>query len=240
MESGLKMLSDAMVTKLHMTDVIANNIANSNTTGFKQMDIATHTTFSDEISKLQKADIPRKETALNSAIPKISGSFIDPTAGAIKITENQYDFALKEPDMMFMIQLGDDQIAYTRDGSFKSLDNMLVTGDGKAVLGVGGGVVELEDGEIPQLGVVSVDFKTLEPKGDNTYVIKENNNIPAEIEDASVYIMQGALETSNVNIVKSMTELIVAHREFEQMSKLIQGIDDINSQSASEVGNVRA
>jgi flagellar basal-body rod protein FlgG len=240
MEAGLKMLSDAMTIRIHQTDVIANNIANSNTVGFKQLDVTTKTDFSDEINALIKDDVARKETALNSTIPKLSRSHIDQIAGAIKMTNNKYDFTLKDPNMMFMIKSDDGNIAYTRDGSFKTLNGFLVTGDNKPVLSSDGGIIELEDdNKIPSLGVAKINFKTLIPHGDNLYLNNNSNNPYPLVEDSSEYILQGALESSNVNIVKSMTNLITAHRSYEQMSKLMQGIDELNKQAATEVGNVR-
>ncbi len=238
MDTGLSILSQAMTRQLHTTDVIANNIANSNTTGYKQMGISTYSSFADELSKNIQADIAAKETTLHSTIPQISKSYIDANAGAIQITNNQYDFALKDPNMMFAIQLENDKIGYTRDGSFKILDNMLTTGDGKLVLSTDGGPIEVEEGQVPNLGVVNIDFKDIKPFGDNTYITKSEELMPF-VDRAEDYIMQGSLESSNTNIVKAMTDLITAHREYEYMSKLMKDIDEINSKAASEVGNVK-
>lgn len=238
MEPGLNMLSKAMTLKLHETDVIANNIANSNTTGFKQQGVSTQTTFSDEIAKNIESMTARKETALNSTIPKLSSSHIDNTPGAMKLTNNPYDFALKDKDTMFMVQLENGQIGYTRDGSFKSSNGMLTTGDGKLVLGNGGGVIELAEGEEIVPSVAMVDYANIKPTGNNIYITKNNEALPI-IENSDEYVLKGTLETSNVNIVQSMTNLITAHRGYEQMSKLMKGIDEINSKAANDVGNVK-
>jgi flagellar basal-body rod protein FlgG len=236
MNTGFDILKQAMTIKLNTTDVIANNIANSNTTGFKQSNIATHTKFSDEINNQIKTPLARKETALNSSIPQISGTYLDQNSGMMQITNNQYDFAIKNPNMMFSIQLANGDIAYTKDGSFKVMDGVLTTSDGNIVLGASGSAAEIEDGKIPTPLVSQCNFKNLKPQGNNLYRLIDNNQLPTEVENPENYVLQGTLESSNVNMVESMTNLIVAHREFEQMSKLMQGIDEINKQAATEIG----
>jgi len=140
--------------------------------------------------------------------------------------------------MMFVVQLDDGKVGYTRDGSFKTLNGMVITGDGKPVLGAGGGPMEASDNEPLIPAIAKVDYVAIKPQGDNIFITKNTEELPI-VDDAKEYIMQGALESSNVNIVKSMTSLITAHRSYEQMSKLMSSIDEINTKAASEVGNVK-
>jgi anthranilate phosphoribosyltransferase len=76
----------------------------------------------------------------------------------MQVTNNQYDFALKDPNMMFVVQIDENTLGYTRDGSFKELNNQLITGDGKVVLSANGGPIELVDGEISEYVVKPEDF----------------------------------------------------------------------------------
>jgi flagellar basal-body rod protein FlgF len=238
MESGMQMLSDAMRVKLHKTDVITNNIANVNTTGFKGSDISTYTDYAGEINPDIDDGMARKETALNSAIPIITSTHIDHKPGGLKMTGNELDFNISDPNMMFMIQLENGDTGYTRDGSFKISNEMLVNGDGNPVLDSGGAPIEVSNKEQIQPGLAIVDFKNIESRGGNIFVTKNNENL-ATVENASEYTLQGALETSNVNIVKAMTDLITAHREYEQMSKFSKSADELNKEATSQIGNVR-
>lgn len=197
-------------------DVAANNLANVNTTGFRE----GHTAFQL---------IGEGEGALGKSSTQATEVFSSTREGAIEQDGNPLHFALSG-EGYFSLEDG----SLTRDGRF-TLDNegRLVTMDGVAVMGAGG-PIELspaetltaspegiltgsESGELDRLRIVA---GPVEPSGGN----RLRATGPTVAVNASVH--QGHLEGSNVNSMGVMVELIEAGRHFEAFQKAIQASDD--------------
>ncbi|MBP7651824.1 flagellar basal-body rod protein FlgG [Candidatus Dependentiae bacterium] len=232
-------------------DVISNNMANVNTTGFKR----DRVDFADLM--YQKLVVPGTPAGQGSVIPtgtqvglgsRVTATQKTYTQGSVRRTENPMDMAI-EGDGFFQILLPDGTIAYTRDGSFK-LDGSksIVTSDGYKLypeLSVPEDATSLsvsEDGVLsvmiagqitPQeIGTLEL-VKFVNPAG----LTNEGNNLVKETaasgapvagkpnENGIGRIRHGFLEMSNVIVVNEMVNLISAQRAYELNSKSIQTAD---------------
>ncbi|PIT99375.1 MAG: flagellar basal-body rod protein FlgG [Bdellovibrionales bacterium CG10_big_fil_rev_8_21_14_0_10_45_34] len=242
-------------------DVIANNISNVNTTGFKQ----SRAEFEDLMYQTQKE--PGSVVGENTNTPtgvqvglgvKTASVQKDFKIGSAKITNNPFDMQI-EGDGLFMVQLPDGQIGYTRDGSFrKSADGRVVDKNGHALLpeitippnaigvdisGDGQVSVSIAAGQAPenvgQIEIVNfVNPTGLRANGKNVFLPtlasgQPNQGVPGT--NGLGGIAQGQLEGSNVNIVESMVDMIGAQRGFETNSKVISAAD----QMLQTVNNLR-
>lgn len=236
MNQGVYPLAAAMINQLNRVDTISNNLANQRTTGFKQ-DGLSEGTFNYYLERTQKENkTPTKENTVTNNIPKIDGKYIDPSAGVIRQTGNAFDFALKQKDTFFQVLNENGEIELTKDGTFHNLNGTLVTKNGYAVLSPDGEPIAIEDELFgQQIAVVKTPFDNLEKIGNNNYKIKDENMTDL-LENNEGYVLQGALETSNVNAVSTMVALIDAHRRFEQAQKALNTIDTINQGLIEKVG----
>ena len=225
-------LSHLMVLRRKL-EVAANNVANSETNGFR----AQHLPFQEYLKpeKHQPGVKPERPLSLVDA----SFSFSTSAPGAIQTTGNPLDLAINV-DAYFAIQTAQGE-RYTRDGSF-SLDSAgrLVTMNGQPVLGVSGAItVPLQAGEISidpngrvstkqgplgQLRLVSFSGNArLEPIGANLF----RANGAAATKVGSATVLQGAIEKSNVEPTAEMSRLIEVTRSYDLTSKLMTGTLDV-------------
>ena len=236
MNQGTYPLAASMINQFNRLDQISNNLANINTNGFKQ-EGTTETTFHYYLQKMQEENIaPTKINTVTNNIPKIDSKFINSEMGPIAMTGNALDFALNNPDTFFKVQNTNGDIVYTRDGSFKNLDGFLVDGNGNNVLNADNEPIVVEDNFVSQIGVTKTPYTNLEKIGDNTYRLKNPNELEI-FENNDNLIVNGAIEKSNVNSVSSMVELIDAHRRFDQSQKAISSIDSLNASLIEKIGS---
>ena len=236
MNQGTYPLAASMINQFNRLDQISNNLANINTNGFKQ-EGTTETTFNYYLQKMQEENIaPTKINTVTNNIPKIDSKFINSEMGPIAMTGNALDFALNSPDTFFKVQNANGDIVYTRDGSFKNLDGFLVDGNGNNVLNADNEPIVVEDNFVSQIGVTKTPYTNLEKIGDNTYKLKNPNELEI-FENNDNLIVNGAIEKSNVNSVSSMVELIDAHRRFDQSQKAISSIDSLNASLIEKIGS---
>lgn len=252
---GLYTSAIGMMTQMNKMDTITNNIANVDNTGFKQ-DNSIIQSFSEEMMKI--FDNPENRLIKNNnEIGKVTlGNFITDvytnfSKGSIKETGGTYDLAL-EGDGFFAIECvdknGNPSEKYTRDGSFTiNANGELITKEGNYVLGdngritiPNGNIAISENGYIYANGefvdrLKLVDFEnkeTLRKYGDNLYdKINETNQKPFQAK-----IIQGHLESSNVNIVDEMVKLINVSRIYEVNSKMVETHDSILGKAVNELG----
>ena len=239
MTQGIHQLTASMVNQLNRVDLVSNNLANANTVGFKE-DSLSEGSFNNYLEKAieDKEDISKLSYIMNT-IPKIDNNYINTNVGAVSETGNKLDFALTQKDTYFKIKSQNGDIQLTRDGAFKILDNNLVTKNGDKILNNNNEpIIVTNDSFYQDLSIVKTDIKNLNKIGDNNYKIKDNNSLEL-VNNNRDYILQGSIERSNVNTIKTMVELIEAQRLFEQAQKAVSGIDDINRKVISDVGTSR-
>ncbi|MBV2144331.1 flagellar basal-body rod protein FlgG [Falsochrobactrum sp. TDYN1] len=235
-------------------EVIANNIANINTTGFKR----ARAEFTDLLYQSERtAGVPNR--ANQSIVPEgaLVGLGVQTAAvrnlhlqGSFNQTGNPFDAALTGRGW-FQIQSPTGETLYTRAGAFnKNADGQLVTLDGNPVepaitippdtievtiTETGQVFAKLQD-EVNQvdLGQLTLANFTneagLEPLGGNLYRETEASGGPlVGVPGDPGYgaIKQGYLEASNVDPVKEITDLITAQRAYEMNSKVIQAADEM-------------
>jgi flagellar basal-body rod protein FlgG len=238
-------------------DLIANNMANVNTTGYKKDQVTFHDTFLrfahdsvvDTKTYLRGENVfPRPDIL---AKPRLSGQYVDMSQGSLAPTGNPLDLAISG-EGFFQVQTPDGDYL-TRNGSFVvSSDGTLVTEQGYPVLGEGGpivipqgaqvqidhdGVIRQGGAEVGQIGVYTVDDPTqLEKIGSNLFGVGGAALAPVPAENAVV--QQGFLEKSNVEVVSEMVSLIESQRGYEAYSKVIKGSSELSEQLLQKVGRV--
>ncbi|MCX6129923.1 MAG: flagellar hook-basal body protein [Proteobacteria bacterium] len=243
-------------------ETIANNLANVNTVGFKG-DSVTFTLQNPEPFKNYPDPLPPAnfKQDLGDVFPLhgndmsyvgIAAMERDFSQGSAITTHNPYDVMLEGKG--FLSAQTPEGVRYSRAGDLTvSQDGVLVTKQGDPVLGekgliyVRGTQFEINSlGEVFQDGQLMdklkiVDFakpKELERVGANYYHFggRDEDIIPAK--DARV--RQGFLEASNVNSIKSLTSMIVAHRSYEAYQKAVANYDKMMEKSSNSIGDVRA
>ncbi|MCB2050689.1 MAG: flagellar basal-body rod protein FlgG [Novosphingobium sp.] len=233
--------------------VIANNLANVGTTGFKR-DRANFATLAYQDARVagqQSSSETTYATGLNLGTGvAIQSTTRIATQGTLNTTGNPLDLAL-DGDGYFQVELPGGQLGYTRAGNFtRSSDGLLVTTQGYAVqppITVPEGVTSLsisEDGSVSaviagqssptELGQVTIaSFANpggLQAAADN-FLLETGASGPAQIgiagEGGRGHIRQGMLEGSNVNIVQELVDMIETQRGYEINSKMISAVDEM-------------
>ena len=250
MNSGLYAALTGNINAMKRLDVVSNNLANANTTGFKKDKL----TFE---SVLNGAGNTTQLQGGGDVTPVFSGErfFTDYSQGVIQQTGNSLDVAL-EGDGFFEVN-GPQGVAYTRQGSFKlDATGRLITSGGYTVspeitipanatqvmVGNDGTVSVYMPGENAPttVGVLRVvDFPKpydLQKTGEGLFVPGDPQASPTAVPNTKV--VQGALEGSNVNTISEMVQMIEASRYFEACTKVIKGFDDMTAKAANEIGKV--
>jgi flagellar basal-body rod protein FlgG len=239
MNQGVYPLAATMINQLNRVDVLSNNLANVNTNAFKQ-DNLSEGSFNHYLYKAQKEN--KKITKLNTitnTIPKIDNHFVDQSIGTIVSTNNNLDFAIKDKNLFFKIKNPKTgEIVLTRDGAFKVLNKHLVTKNGWDVLDVNNMPIVVEEDFASLIALVRTNYNNLQKQGNNNYRIKSQQKIYL-LNNNKDYILQSALEKSNVNSIKTMVGLIDSHRRLEQAQKALIGINEINQKVIEKIGNNR-
>ncbi len=235
---------DAQQTRM---DVIANNLANANTTGFK----SSRASFQDLVyqNKGQPGGQTTEQTLSPSGLMlgtgvRVVGTEKLFTQGNISQTGNSLDVAIQGRGFL-QVSMPDGTIAYTRDGSLHTDANgQLVTADGFAIspavtlpsnvqsitIGSDGTVSATVPGQAAaqQIGTLQLaDFinpSGLQPQGNNLYLETASSGSPQTGQpglSGMGTLLQGSLESSNVNVVEQMVNMIETQRTYEMNSKAI-------------------
>jgi flagellar basal-body rod protein FlgF len=225
-------------------DVIANNIANVSTPGFKR-DSAK---FEELIQQVKPSDDPASPRALSFV--RDAGVVRDLTDGRLDTTGNTYDLAINGKGY-FAVQTPAGE-RYTRNGHFTlNAEGIIVTGEGNPLLGDGGPItIAVDDGDISigpdgtvtgkqgQLAKVRlVNFpneRTLTKQGASLYSATETP-IPA----TNAVIAQGMLESSNVQPVVEISRMIEVMRSYDATATLSKSVGDMRRQAIQKLGSVQ-
>ena len=254
MNRGLYTSAIGMITQMNNMDVITNNIANVDNTGFKK-DTPVVQSFSEEMMKI--LDDPSKRlikrdnnigtVSLGNFITEVSTDF---TTGSIEQTGGTYDLAI-ENDGFFAIEAinkdGTTTEKYTRDGSFTvNANKELVTKEGNYVLGENGRIV-IPDGNITisENGYIYsngefVDRLKLVDFENKESLRKYGNNLYDRIDETiekpfKSKVLQQSLETSNVNVVDEMVRMINVSRVYELNQKMVQSHDTVLGKAVNDI-----
>jgi flagellar basal-body rod protein FlgG len=251
---ALSIAATGMSAQQTNLEVIANNIANINTTGFKR----ARAEFTDLLYQTDRAQGVPSRTAGGLVPEGINiGLGVKTTAvrtvniqGTLDQTGNQFDMAL-QGDGYFQIEGADGQTLYTRAGAFNTdATGQIVTPDGyplvpaitvpqdavAVVVNKTGEVFARLEGQVDMqsLGQITLanfaNVAGLQPLGSNLFQETAasgtaNVGTPGDLSFAT--IQQGYLEDSNVDPVKEISEMISAQRAYEMNSKVIQAADEM-------------
>lgn len=250
----LQIATSGMVAQQTRVDVIANNLANMNTTGFQRR----RAEFNDLIYK-QHARPDTKHSQATGDVPggvarghgvQLAAIYRVAEQGNLKQTGNPLDLAVQGTGL-FQIALPSGETAYTRAGNFQlSPDGTLVTSQGYQLvpgIAVPGDVLDLtvnEAGELlatiegnavpANLGQFQlVRFPNeggLKALGDNLFIESADSGAPlvgVPGTEGFGSVLQGFIETSNVNPVEEIAKLIRAMRAYEMNSKMVQTADQM-------------
>lgn len=250
--------SGALAQQMRL-EVLTNNLSNANSSGFKEdrcvfqkylPSIPGQPGYTPASAGNQPAGTSLSAGAGDPYV-KFEGTMTDFSQGEITSTGNIFDFALSG-DGFFCVS-SPNGVQYTRNGAFTlSKDGELVTGNGLPVLGNGGAIkIDSRDFTVDQDGNVSVEGAmvdkikivafpenvALQKVGDNSFVPADPNAKGGKPEN--VEVRQGFIESSNVNTVKIMTEMIETLRAFEAYQKIIQSTSEATSKAINEVGKLQ-
>ncbi|MBB5686471.1 flagellar basal-body rod protein FlgG [Sphingobium boeckii] len=233
--------------------VIANNLANVNTTGFKRDRASFETLAYQSITAPGATSSGENKYAtglsLGSGVQMTGTSRID-TAGSLITTGNALDVAI-EGSGYFQVQMPDGRIGYTRAGNFnQSPEGKIITDDGKPLIpeisipegaqaitiGADGTISATLPGEseATELGKIEtarfINPAGLLALGDNILVETAASGSPqvgAAGIDGRGTIRSGSLEGSNVNVVEELVDMIETQRAYEVNSKMISATDEM-------------
>ncbi len=227
MIDGIELAASGLDSYANVQEVIARNLANANTIGFKKNTISFKSILTDingvETSSLQ------------------TNYGVDQSNGNLTYTGNNLDIAI-DGSGFFTLET-DKGMRYTRNGQFRlSSNGEIITETGSKLLGHDGpiiipkggrkividnnGVVRVDDKDVGGLIITNfTDLTKLVPTGNSTFTASlETMN---ENGDAKFRVAQGYLEGSNVNVVMEMVDMITNMRSYEASNNIIKTYSDL-------------
>jgi flagellar basal-body rod protein FlgF len=230
--------------RMESLDMLANNIANSSTSGYKG-DGEFYTLFTAE------AAASEDPSGTAATMPMIQRPWTDFSQGLLEPTNNPLDFGISGKGF-FAVQ-GPSGPLYTRNGNFQvAADGALVTSEGYGLLDSDGKPLKANpaqpieltlDGNIQQQGQLIGKLKLVDFK-DSSSLTKQGNNYfknngdapPADAVGGQVH--QGKIEASNVSASQSAVRLVSVLRQFEMMQKAVTIGSDMGRKAIEEVARV--
>lgn len=260
---GLYSAASGLITSEAKQNVIMNNIANANTSGYKSENISIKSF--DQVMISNRDKMQGNRNVINNIGYLSNGSEIDErntnfSQGLVKETGIKTDFAI-EGEGFFVVQrneVGGTKNYYTRDGHFNIDGNgYLVTVNGDRVLGynnngqlepvyVGSGniscskegVISVDGARRSQIAVA--DFTKKDDKYDNLNKVSDNLYEGENPILATNYsVKQSSLEAANVDIIKEMSDMMAVMRNFESDTKVLKALDETLGKAVNEIGTVR-
>ena len=253
---SLAIAATGMLAQQTNVEVISNNLANMGTTGYKRrraefqdliyQNLRRVGSQSNDTGSVLPSGAQVGLGVRTAAIYRISEQ------GNLQQTENRFDLAIRG-NGYFQIQMPSGEVAYTRDGTFAlSPEGVMVTAEGFVVqpgitipaaardvtINASGEVLARLDGQVAPQNVGQIQTAIfaneggLEAIGDNLFLGTPGSGAaqaaaPGQPGHGSV--MQGFVETSNVNTVQEITSLITAQRAYEMNSRVISASDEMMS-----------
>lgn len=245
MDSGFYSAFTALAARMQSLDLVANNLANANTVGYKAQK-EFYRAFDYSLNNNTHL------TSLNRAINDfgmLGGAHIDLSAGALQSTGNDTDLAIDGPGFFSVQTKGG--VRYTRNGNFRlSATRQIVDDQGNALIGAQGPIT-LPDGKltVSEDGTVSVDGAIVDklqvvdfpagtpivPEGSSDFTAPAASAKPAD----SAQIRQGMLEASNSDAVSSAVALIDVQRNAEMVQRALSIFNtDFNQTAVQELPKI--
>ncbi len=253
MVKGLYTAAMGMNVQAQRLDIISNDLANTNTTGYKK-DIAVVSSFKEEyIKRLNDTQNFKPNNEVIGKITygaKVDEVYTDFTQGSVISTNLETDLALQGSGF-FTVQTPNG-LAYTRDGNF-SINQYggLVTKEGYPVMGQEGAIelgedyftsgdkLVVESNGAVYVGTNYIDTLDIASFEDPRALTKMNDNLFTSTGARGEFtgsVIQSFLETANVNPVSAMVDMITVARAYETNQKMIQTQDQILGKAVNELG----
>jgi flagellar basal-body rod protein FlgG len=243
-----------MIAQQRNVEVVSNNLANMNTTAYTRRRTEFHDLLYQNLRRVGSTS-SNAGTVVPSGVQlglgvKLAAVYRIHEQGNLTATDNTFDLAVQGKGL-FEIQLPTGEAAYSRDGTFQlNANGEIVTHDGYALqpgitvpdnavdvtVNAAGEVLVKLEGQVNLSNVGQIQLTTfpnepgLEAIGDNLYLETPASGTPTTGNPADTdfgSILQGFLETSNVNAVEEISNLISAQRAYEMNSKVIQTSDEM-------------
>ncbi len=226
MIKGMYRSASGMLPRIEKQEAIAHNVANAGTTGFKK-----NIVFARELTEAETRLTPKKSDWEQTVRNYIR---VDYAPGVFDKTDNPLDLAI-EGDGFFTLQAEDGSTVLTRSGSF-IVDSagflafpggFRLLGDGGPIQTGGGALAVAQTGEAEVDGVPAGriapqsvnDVDVLQRLGGSLFAVPEGTEL---VPSLSATVRQGYLETSNVDVVGEMVDMIVAYRTYEANARSLQ------------------
>lgn len=262
MQNGYYQATGGMVTQFNRLDVISNNLANINTSGYKKDDVIVadfKRIYREVQDELPIANHTREGSRfVNSTIdrvPQISETYTDFSTGTFKVTNNPLDMAMSRADTFYLVRTKDGEIRLSQDGNFQlNEDGILVNKQGYEVLNSNyfnnpdSASIEINPNatyiNADKNGNIEVDGANVArlfiAQVDDIRALKKEGDNVYKIDDLtrirdldnSNAVRQGYSQGSNVNAVLEMTGLIEANRMVEMYQKVMSSHMDDLNQDA--------
>lgn len=249
MSSGIYSALSGAVAQERNLNVIANNVANATTTGYR----ADATAFNKVLAQQTQAEPQRNASYAYSQLTRVQ---VDMSAGALRRTGRPLDFAILG-DGFFTLQTPDGE-RLTRDGSFvMDAAGKVMTQDGHPLLMEGNDekpeglelviprnareILLSQDGSVQADGISLGRLRMRAFQGPLD-VTKSGDNLFAAAPGATLVkpdelnLVQASLETSNLNAVHGLNQMIVTNRAFDALQKIIRTFQDIEQKTARGMG----
>lgn len=209
---GTRLSAAALIPRMRAQEIISNNVANLSTDGYRRERLAFHS----ELAQAGGLPWPEQTVATRP----------DDSVATLTSTGNPLDLAIDGPGY-FVVQK-DGQERYTRAGSFRLMpDGTLATAGGYAVMGEGGplnlpagevsvaddGTMRISGQAVGAVRIASVEADALVREGENLFSLAEGRATTPR--DPNATVRQGHVETSNVEPVIELVEMLRVFREYE-------------------------
>lgn len=242
MIKGIYTSSSGMLPRVLKQEVFANNMANAKTAGFKKDSVFLH-----ELKHAKDGLV----TDLDWEIPMVDDVYIDFAQGGLENTERSLDVAING-DGFFVVQTPDGD-RYTRNGVFElTSEGTLIDTNSNPVLSESGPItISGDEISISRDGVVSSDGESIAKlkvidfakpynlnKTDYGYLIAGVDEVKP-VKANNFEILQGYVESSNVNIIDQMVDMMISFRAYEAGQKAIHTQDETLNKAVNELGRVR-
>jgi len=231
-----------MRSRQQSLDVVANNLANTSTSGYKS---------DGEFYSMFASEAAGDDGSGQSSVPTIERQWTDFAQGLLEPTNNPLDFGISGKG--FFVVQGPSGPLYTRNGNFRfDTKGALVTTDGYPLLQQNGQPLQANpkqpvavsrDGEISQNGQSIGRIKVAQfsntaglTKQGNNYFQNNTAQEPTDASDAQIY--QGKVEASNVSASHGAVRIVGLMRQFEMMQKAISISNDMGRKAIEEVAKV--
>lgn len=251
---SLSIAATGMLAQQRNVEVVSNNLANMNTTGYMRRRTEFHDLLYQNLRRVGSTSSDAG-TVVPSGVQlglgvKLAAVYRIHEQGNLNPTDNTFDLALQGRGF-FQVQMPNGDTSYTRDGTFQlNADGTVVTHDGYPILpnisvpsnavdvavNASGEVLVKLDGQVAYSNVGQIQTAIfpndagLESIGSNLYLETPASGAATTGNPGGTgygTVLQGFLETSNVNAVEEISNLISAQRAYEMNSKVIQTSDDM-------------